>query len=195
MATLRRDFDVPNGRATCEGSNATWNLGSGSAFTPGPRRKTTEILDRVGRSQDLPDANWLLASCPALKTRTLTLVPIWVLLYLKNVCMFVFEDFKIILCAYLGWHQRVVHNICRQDTCTYMRTYIYICDYLSIGGIKYVLTLYMFVTIFLWVTSVFNFCVMLLFIRSPAQLINTVKCVWYSFLLYVPATCLHLEGS
>jgi hypothetical protein len=33
-------------------------------------------------SQDLPDANWLLASSPALKTRTLTLVPIWLLLYL-----------------------------------------------------------------------------------------------------------------
>jgi hypothetical protein len=55
--------------------SATWNLGTNSAFAMGPR-KTTENLDRVGRSQDLPDANWLLASSPALNTRALTLVPI-----------------------------------------------------------------------------------------------------------------------
>jgi hypothetical protein len=36
--------------------SATWNLGTNSAFAVGPR-KTTENLDRVGRSQDLPDAN------------------------------------------------------------------------------------------------------------------------------------------
>jgi hypothetical protein len=52
----------------------TWNLGINSAFALGPR-KTTENLDRVGRSQDFPDANWLLASSPALNTRTLTSVP------------------------------------------------------------------------------------------------------------------------
>jgi hypothetical protein len=40
------------------------------AFALGPR-KTTENLDRVGRSQDLPDANLLLASSPALNPRTL----------------------------------------------------------------------------------------------------------------------------
>jgi hypothetical protein len=27
-------------------------------------RKTTELHDRVGRSQDLPNANWLLACSP-----------------------------------------------------------------------------------------------------------------------------------
>jgi hypothetical protein len=37
---------------------------------------TKENLDRVGRSHDLPDANWLLASSPPLKTRALTTVPI-----------------------------------------------------------------------------------------------------------------------
>jgi hypothetical protein len=46
-----------------------------SAFALG-RRKTTENLDRVGRSQDLPDANRLLASSRASTTRALTLVPI-----------------------------------------------------------------------------------------------------------------------
>jgi hypothetical protein len=55
-------------------SRATWNLGTNSAFGLGPR-KTTENLDRVGLSQDLPDANWLLASSPALNTRTLASVP------------------------------------------------------------------------------------------------------------------------
>jgi hypothetical protein len=63
--------------------SATWNLGINSAFTLGSR-KTTKTLDWVGQSQDLPDANWLLASSPALNTRTLTLVPIWLLLYLKK---------------------------------------------------------------------------------------------------------------
>jgi hypothetical protein len=43
-------------RAACEACRATWNLGTNSAFPLGPR-KTTENLDRVGRSQDLPDAN------------------------------------------------------------------------------------------------------------------------------------------
>jgi hypothetical protein len=62
------------GRAAWEACSATWNLGANSAFALGPR-KTTENLDRVGRSQDLTDANWLLASSPALNPRALTLVP------------------------------------------------------------------------------------------------------------------------
>jgi hypothetical protein len=54
--TLERNFDVPIGRAACEVSSATWNLGTNTAFVLGSR-KTTENLDRVGGSQDLPDAN------------------------------------------------------------------------------------------------------------------------------------------
>jgi hypothetical protein len=50
-------------------------LGTNSAFALGPRN-TTGNLDRVGRSQDLPDAKWLWSSSPALNTRALTLVPI-----------------------------------------------------------------------------------------------------------------------
>ena len=42
------------GGAACEACSATWNLGTNSAFALGPR-KTTENLDRIGRSQDLPD--------------------------------------------------------------------------------------------------------------------------------------------
>jgi hypothetical protein len=37
---------------------------------------TKENLDRVGRSQELQDAYWLLASSPALNPQALTLVPI-----------------------------------------------------------------------------------------------------------------------
>jgi hypothetical protein len=37
------------------------NVGTNSAFALGPRT-TTENLDRVGRSQDLPDANRLLTN-------------------------------------------------------------------------------------------------------------------------------------
>jgi hypothetical protein len=48
--------NVTIGRATWEACSATWNLGANSAFALGPK-KTTENLDQVGRSQDLPDAN------------------------------------------------------------------------------------------------------------------------------------------
>jgi hypothetical protein len=51
------------------------NLGTNSAFALGPK-KTTGNLDRVGQSQDLPDANGLLASSPALNPRAPTPVPI-----------------------------------------------------------------------------------------------------------------------
>jgi hypothetical protein len=65
-------------------------LGTNSAFARGSR-KTTENLDRVGRSQDLPDANRLLANSPALNTRTLTLVPICaVALFERTVYIFLF---------------------------------------------------------------------------------------------------------
>jgi hypothetical protein len=53
---LGRNFDITNGRAACEACSATWNFGTNSTFALG-QRKTTENLDRVGRLQDLPDAN------------------------------------------------------------------------------------------------------------------------------------------
>jgi hypothetical protein len=43
--------------------------------------KTTEYLDWVDQTLDLPDANWLLASSPALNTRALTLVLICAVLF------------------------------------------------------------------------------------------------------------------
>jgi hypothetical protein len=53
---LAKILTVTVGRAAWEACSATWNLGTNSAFALGPR-KPTENLDRVGRSQDLPDAN------------------------------------------------------------------------------------------------------------------------------------------
>jgi hypothetical protein len=50
------NFGVNVGRAACEVCSSTCNLGTNSAFALGPS-KTTENLDRIGRSQDLPDAD------------------------------------------------------------------------------------------------------------------------------------------
>jgi hypothetical protein len=53
-AILGRNFDVTIGRAAYVASSATWNLGTKSAFALRPT-KTTENIDRVDRSQNLPD--------------------------------------------------------------------------------------------------------------------------------------------
>jgi hypothetical protein len=82
-----RNFEVTIGRAAWEACSATWNLSTNSTFALGPR-KTTENLYRVGRSQDLPDANWLLASSSAL-----TLVPICAALFLFSVFLLFFISF------------------------------------------------------------------------------------------------------
>jgi hypothetical protein len=73
------------GRAAREACSAMWNLGTNSAFALGPR-KTTENLDWVGRLQDLPDANWLLASSLALNPWALTLVPICAVVFCFLFC-------------------------------------------------------------------------------------------------------------
>jgi hypothetical protein len=73
-----------------------WNvkLVTNSAFALG-LRKTTENLDRVRRSQDLPDANWLLASSSALNPRTVTLVLICAVVFFF--CFFLEQGSPIIL--------------------------------------------------------------------------------------------------
>jgi hypothetical protein len=119
------------GRAACEACSATWSLGTNSAFALGSR-KTTENLDRVGRSQELLDA-----SSPALNTRTLTVDPVWLLLYLEkslHICIYRF----FFSCSYFGWASNsCVSHLQRKwmPIRTHMRTYIhiFICDYLSIG--------------------------------------------------------------
>jgi hypothetical protein len=57
-----------------------WNLGTNLEFALGPRNQ--ENLDRVGWSQELPDANRLLASSLASNPRALTLVPIYAVVFL-----------------------------------------------------------------------------------------------------------------
>jgi hypothetical protein len=66
--------NVTIGRAAWEACSATGDLGTNTASALGPT-KTTENLDRVGRTQDLPNANWLLTGSPGLYPRNLTLVP------------------------------------------------------------------------------------------------------------------------
>jgi hypothetical protein len=109
-------FDVTIGRAACEACSTTWNLGTNSAFALGSR-KTTENLDRVGRSQDLPDANRLLVSSPALNTPTLTLVPICaVALFGNKVYIFIFTYLSFHVHT-LYVHQTVMYTICDENTC------------------------------------------------------------------------------
>jgi hypothetical protein len=74
-------ISITIGSAAWEVGSSTWNLGTSPAFALRPR-KTTEHLDLVGRSQDLPDAKLLLVSSPALNPRTLTVDP--------NLCYCVF---------------------------------------------------------------------------------------------------------
>jgi hypothetical protein len=97
---------------------------------------TTGNLDRVGRSQDLPDANWLLASSPALHTQALTLVPI---------CPFFFSFlwkhlqvvFTKILSAYnLDKHQ-TVYNICGRDECMYVCSNMFTIIHISVTVIPW----------------------------------------------------------
>jgi hypothetical protein len=60
-------------------------------------------LDRVGRLPDLPDANWPLASSPALSTKTQALVPICAVGFSwQGVYIFVFANLSL-LCAYFAW--------------------------------------------------------------------------------------------
>jgi hypothetical protein len=115
------EFDATIWRAACEVGSKTWNLCTNIAFALGPK-KTTGELDRVIRSQDLPDTIWLLTSGPALNTRTLALVAIWLLLYLKNIYIF-YTDLSF-SCEYYGWAQRGVYKMREKNTC--IRTYMHI---------------------------------------------------------------------
>jgi hypothetical protein len=80
-------------------------------------KETTENLDRIGRSQDLPDANRLLASSPALNSGALILVPICAFFFpfpLKTITTFFFT--RIVSC---GRNDAYMHK--------YAYNYAYIC--------------------------------------------------------------------
>jgi hypothetical protein len=95
-AILGQTFDVNNERAACEARSAAWNLVTNWAFALASR-KTTENLDRIGRSQDLLDAEWLLASSPAFKYVNPNISPCIcaVALFEKNVFVFVSTYFYV----------------------------------------------------------------------------------------------------
>jgi hypothetical protein len=94
IAILGGNFDVTSGRVACETCSATWNLGTNLAFSIGSRN-TTENLDRVYRSQDLPDADRLPARSPAFKYVNHNMNPsiCAVVLFEKNVYIFVSTHF------------------------------------------------------------------------------------------------------
>jgi hypothetical protein len=97
--------NITIGRAAWEACSSTWNLGTNSAFALGPR-KTTEYLHRVGRSQDVPNANWLLVSSPALNTQAPTLVPICAVVfyfYFSFLSFFPSNYFYKYCCMHMIW--------------------------------------------------------------------------------------------
>jgi hypothetical protein len=111
-------------------------FGTNSEFALGPR-KTTENLDQVGRSQDLLDANWLLASSLALNPQALTLVPICAVVYffcspppphLLTICFL-----QLLLWAYDLDKQQTMYNTCGRNKCIYMNKYAY--KYISVSVI------------------------------------------------------------
>jgi hypothetical protein len=135
--TLGRNFDATIWKAACEANNATWNLGTILSFPLGPR-EITEILIEL-------HAKWLLASSPPLNTWTLTSVPIWLLLYLKELYVSVLTGISFCVPT-LDEHQTVVYNICEGNACLYAHTvhaYRHTCvcisDCLSIGEFEYIL--------------------------------------------------------
>jgi hypothetical protein len=105
--TLKQHFLLPLGELHVMHAVQWSNFGTNSAFGLGPR-KTMENLDRVGRSQDLLDANWLLASSPALNKWALTLS---VLFYFSS-AVFLFLSF------FLWKHLQVVFTkmLCARHT-------------------------------------------------------------------------------
>jgi hypothetical protein len=96
-------------------------------------------LDRIDRSQDLPDTKWLLASSPALNTETLKLVPIWLLLYLKKKgYIFIFAGISFYV-HNLYEYQTVAYTTCNifgENTCPYAHTRIHTYTYLYLWLFK-----------------------------------------------------------
>ena len=58
--------DVNSGRPAWIARSSTWDLSANAAFVLEPRI-ATESLDRIGVSQDIPEAYWLLVSCSVFK--------------------------------------------------------------------------------------------------------------------------------
>jgi hypothetical protein len=81
-----------------------------------------------GRSQNLPDANWLLTSNQASNTRNLALVPLCAVAFFETKFTGLFYR-SFFLCAYIGWApDSCVYHLRREymPIRTYMHTYIYL---------------------------------------------------------------------
>jgi hypothetical protein len=123
-ATLERNFDVTNGVATCEASSATWNLGTNSAFALGSRkpRKTWScwpVAEPCG-------CKLTSSQKPGIKYANPNISP-----YLC--CCFIWKKFTCLLLQIflfyvhdLDNYQRVVYNVCKQNTCLYAHTCMYL---------------------------------------------------------------------
>jgi hypothetical protein len=128
-----------------------WVLTQHLLWDRGKPRKT--LVELAGR-WTFRDADWLLASSPALNARNLTLVPICaVALFEKYVYIFVYRDLSFFVHT-LDEHQRAVHDISEDNiptrTCMHINIHKYIfvniwlvviwisiiyCD--GVGGIGY----------------------------------------------------------
>jgi hypothetical protein len=93
---------------------------------------TKENLDRVGLSQELPEANLLLASSPALNSRALTLVPICAVRFLFFSFLFFSTScfLQLLLCAYDLDKNQTVYNTCGRNKHIYEQRCIRTCIYL-----------------------------------------------------------------
>jgi hypothetical protein len=135
-ATLEWNFNVTGRTAVCEACSATWNLLTNSVFFSRTEENHGK-LDRVGRSQDLLDANWLLALCPAFNARTLTLVPIRLLLCSKKFTYLFLLTLLFMCIFWMSTKQLCITSAERIHAYThihaYKHAYICICDYPSIG--------------------------------------------------------------
>jgi hypothetical protein len=118
-------------------------LSTNSVFALLPR-KTTESVDEVCWSQDLLDANWPLASSPALNTLVLTLVPICAVFFLFFL-LFSFSLETFTSCFYKHFYVYIIWISTKpcitpaegmnayMHKYAYKYTYICICDSLIIG--------------------------------------------------------------
>jgi hypothetical protein len=128
-------LNITIGKAAWEACSATWNVGTNSEFAPGPR-KTTEDPDQFGRSRDLQDANWLLAS---IKSASPNISPylcccVFSFVFFSRFFFFFLPFIKklflqLLLCAYdLDKHQ-TVYNRCGRNKRLYEQIciYLYLC--------------------------------------------------------------------
>jgi hypothetical protein len=91
-STEGRNFDVYNEDGSIQNMQCNLKFWYQLSICSRPT-KTTDTLDRVGRSQNLPDTNLLLTSSLALITRSITIFHIWLFPYFKSLHICFTESF------------------------------------------------------------------------------------------------------